>query len=89
MKGHEYLDAQLVELDITNADLAKMIGVAPSSVQRWTKGKIEVPIVLTKLLDALIIIRRANDATSKMIGVSWSNPKEVLQDKLDDLEIKS
>lgn len=69
MKPHEYLDAQLTELDITNADLARMIGVAQSSVQRWTKGKIDVPIVLTKLLSALIIIRRANETTTRMLGV--------------------
>ena len=85
MRGHEYLDKQLEELDITNADLARMIGVAQSSVQRWTKGKIEVPLVLTKLLEALITIKRANEAATKLIGVSWSNPSEVLQDKLEGL----
>lgn len=88
-KGSERLEEQLTELDITNADLARMIGVAHSSVQRWTKGKIEVPLVLTKLLDALILIKRQHEAATKMIGVSWSNPTEVLQDKLEDLEIEA
>lgn len=89
MKPHEYLEKQLAELDITNADLARMIGVAQSSVQRWTKGKIETPLVLTKLLEALLTIRRANEAATKLVGVSWSNPSEILQDKLDDLDIKT
>lgn len=89
MKPHEQLIAQLEELDITNADLARMIGVAQSSVQRWTKGKIETPLVLSKLLEALLTIKRANDAATRLIGVSWSNPTEVLQDKLTDLDIKA
>lgn len=89
MKPHEYLEKQLAELDITNADLARMIGVAQSSVQRWTKGKIETPLVLTKLLEALLTIRRANEAATKLVGVSWSNPTAILQDKLDDLDIKT
>lgn len=87
-KASEYLEQQLSELDITNADLARMIGVAHSSVQRWTKGKIETPLVLTKLLDALLIIKRSSEATSKLIGVRWANPLDVLQDKLDDLKIE-
>lgn len=87
MKPHEYLEKQLEELDITNADLARMIGVAQSSVQRWTKGKIVPPLVLTRLLECMLTLKRNSQAAEAACKVSWSNPADMLQDKLDDLKI--
>lgn len=88
MKANEYLEHQLAELDITNADLARMIGVAHSSVQRWTKGKIEPPLVLTRLLECMLTLKRNAQAGEHVCSVSWSNPTEILQDKLEDLDVK-
>lgn len=89
LKPHEYLEKQLEELDITNADLARLIGVAPSSVQRWAKGKIKPPQVLTRLLEVMIVLKRNSVAAEAACSVSWSDPTEVLQDKLDDLDTRT
>lgn len=89
MKPHEYLEQQLEELDLTNADLARLIGVAQSSVQRWTKGKIRPPQVLTRLLEVMIQLKRNNEAAARVCTISWSDPTVVLQDKLDELKVET
>lgn len=65
----ERLVDQLEELDITNVGLAKLVDVAPSSVQRWTRGTVDPPAMLIRLLDCMILLRR--------IGVDAMKASEV------------
>jgi hypothetical protein len=63
MNRTDRLEEQLTELDLTNADLARLVEVAPSSVQRWTSGTIVPPVMLIKLLDCMITLKRVSRET--------------------------
>lgn len=54
-KSADLLD-RLERLDLTNAALARLTGVAPSSVQRWTRGTIPPPVMLLRLLDCMVLL---------------------------------
>jgi len=67
MTRQQYLERQLEELDLTNVALARVAGVAPSSVQRWTAGTIEPPFMLLRLLQCMLLLREQQDDVSDML----------------------
>jgi predicted transcriptional regulator len=70
MTRQQQLEHYLEQLDLTNVALARMAGVAPSSVQRWTAGTIEPPLMLLRLLQCMLLLRQQQDDVSDMLK-SW------------------
>lgn len=52
------LEQQLAALDLSNVDLARMVEVSPSTVQRWLSDRVRVPTAVVKLLDCMLQLRR-------------------------------
>lgn len=67
----EVLLRQLEELDISNVDLARLIDMAPSSVQRWTAGTHEPPLMLLRLLECMLTVRRFGVAVEQCFRKDW------------------
>jgi predicted transcriptional regulator len=61
MTRQQQLEHYLEELDITNVGLARMAGVAPSSVQRWTAGTIPPPLMLLRLLQCMLALKHIGE----------------------------
>jgi predicted transcriptional regulator len=57
----EDLVDRLEQLDLTNVALARMAGVSASSVQRWVGGTTEPPLMLMRLLDCLLALKRVEE----------------------------
>ena len=73
----KFLDAQLAQLDMQNVELARIAGVAPTSVQRWLGGQVPVPRMVVVMLQLMIHIRAAEQLTkSTSIGMLWAAPEE-------------
>lgn len=77
MTRQQYLEHYLEQLDITNVALARMAGVAPSSVQRWTAGTIEPPLMLLRFLDCMLLLKEQQDAYADRLK-RWEVEDEAL-----------
>jgi predicted transcriptional regulator len=80
MTRQQYLERQLEELDLTNVALARVAGVAPSSVQRWTAGTIEPPLMLMRLLECMVLLHQQSTACDQLFG-RWSTRAEEAADE--------
>jgi predicted transcriptional regulator len=79
MTRQQQLEHYLDELDITNVGLARMAGVAPSSVQRWTAGTIAPPLMLLRLLECMVTLQRIRDLSANASGIeaeTWERPED-------------
>lgn len=64
----ENIDALLVKFDITQETLARIAGVAPSSVSGWRNGAVPRMSAITKICDALGVTR--DDIMSDQFGLA-------------------
>ena len=71
MTRQQQLEHYLEELDMTNVALARMAGVAPSSVQRWTAGTIEPPLMLIRLLECMSVLKRIEGLSADAQRLDW------------------
>lgn len=77
MTRQQYLEHYLEELDLTNVALARLAGVAPSSVQRWTAGTIEPPLMLLRLLQCMLLLQDERKELDDMLK-GWEVEDEAL-----------
>ena len=75
MTRQQQLERYLEELDMTNVALARMAGVAPSSVQRWTAGTIEPPLMLLRLLQCMLLLQDQREEHADMLK-GWEKEQE-------------
>jgi transcriptional regulator with XRE-family HTH domain len=59
------------ELGITQKELAEILGVNVSSVTNWATGKVDIPSVVLKCFDLLLVEKKFNQL------------KELIKDNLD------
>lgn len=64
----ENIDALLVKFDITQETLARIAGVAPSSVSGWRNGAVPRMSAINKICDALCVTR--DDIMSDQFGLA-------------------
>lgn len=74
MTRQQYLEHYLEQLDLTNVALARLAGVAPSSVQRWTAGTIEPPLVIIRFLECLTVLKRIEGLSIDAMRMDWLRP---------------
>jgi predicted transcriptional regulator len=78
MTAQDRLEKALEDLDLTNIDLARLAGVAPSSVQRWTAGTVDPPVMLFRLLDCMLVLQEQRQAYDDM-RQRWEHRDETVQ----------
>ncbi len=69
MTPQERLEEQLEQLDVTNVECARLCGVSLSTVQRWLVPGTPVPLAVLRLLELMVLMRRAYMPT-----MNWSEP---------------
>lgn len=77
MTRQQRLEHYLEQLDLTNVALARMAGVAPSSVQRWMAGTIEPPLMLLRLLQCMLLLQDERKEMDDMLQ-GWEVEDEAL-----------
>lgn len=80
----ERLRYLLEQLDLTNADAARICGVAQATVYRWLGDQGPVPAMALRLF----ALMRHTQAAQPLLQVSWSHPDDELQDKLDGVTVE-
>jgi len=80
----ERLRSLLEALDLTNADAARICGVAEATLYRWLGDKGPIPPMALRMF-ALI---KHLQAAQPLLSVSWSHPDDELQDRLDGITVE-
>ncbi len=68
------LERLLGELDITNPEAARVLGITVQTIYRWFRGDAPIPLMALRLLRLMLHVQ----GTEKMIRVYWAEPEETV-----------